>query len=318
MIRETNAYLRYRTGGNSFVAPPLVATGSPYGGILGSLEVYVDATPLDPSKWTYSSDTGLVTTTDTYTVDNLVEIRRVTPLESLVTFPVPDRYSPLHNNKSIAQWLALIQELWGMLKWLYWWGRDQMEILYDYIDAEILALKIYLMNYINTVIAGAFSITGITGATVSLDVSATQTVIPTPHKFTQGVLMLGGSMYNLSDPSHATLDNSGAYTQIVLSAPLGFDTKGVLMIFGTDPEHVISWAGLRATTHTDTWAAGVSTMLVPFVFTKGMLLLGGETYVLPSIVPAVTLTDVGGAATLITLPVAPTVDHTAIVVMFTA
>jgi hypothetical protein len=232
----------------------------------------------------------------------VVEAWRTTPVnESLVSFPPATQWTPTHNNKSITQLLMCIQELWG--------GLQELE--------TVISFKLKdLESYVNQAIAGAFKITGIAGATCTLAVSNGDTYLDTPYLFNNGILMVGGSMYNLSDPSHVTLSVVNGHTRITFNQAILGDHVAILIVLATEPGTEYTFDGLRASTYSAAWAAGVTTLLVPFVFDKGLLILGGSTYDFGDPSHGVTLTDVGGVSTLVTLAAAPITDHEAIVVMF--
>lgn len=210
-------YLRHvaTSGQVSFLAPGLALSGAPYN-LVASHEVQINgASTTNP--YTYNSGTGVLTFTNGLTVGDIVEIwRRSEVDESLVEFPVATKWTPKANNKSVTQLLMLIQELWGGLK---------------EAEASQGALEETLKTYVNNAVASVFAFSGIAGATWSTTVDVGDDTLATPYKFTNGVLMVGGSMYNLSDPTHVTLDNSGEFTVISFPSAFVVSHEAILIIF---------------------------------------------------------------------------------------
>lgn len=101
-------------GLNDFVAPAIDVDGAPYGGTISTLAVKVNSVEVDSG---YSvSDANVVTFDEDLEVGDSLELYRETPYEdSLVVFPNPAKYSPVHNNKSITQLLYNIQDIWNWL-----------------------------------------------------------------------------------------------------------------------------------------------------------------------------------------------------------
>lgn len=102
--------------GLEFVAPSLTPSGLPYEGVLSELKVTIDGIPLESTEYTVSESEGTVSITlDTAPdIGAKVLIYRTTPINtSLVTFPVPTKYSPRDNNKALSQMLLCLQEIWG-------------------------------------------------------------------------------------------------------------------------------------------------------------------------------------------------------------
>jgi len=300
-------YLRYvvgeaGAGTNDFQAPGLTLSGAPYSGTLSTHRVLVNSV----ERTDYTLETGnIIRFTTDLVAGDVVEIFRNTDVaSSMVTFPTPTGMNPVYFNKAITQLLLGIQELHGKM--------SQVSLS---LDAKLNDMR----TYVNSAIAGVFTICGIAGATVTLSVADGDTYLDTPYVFNHGILMLGGSMYNLSDPSHATLSVVNGFTRITFTngAILG-DHVAILIVLATAAGTEYNFAGLRATTYSSSWGAGNTTLLVPFVFDKGLLIMGGLTYDFSEPSHGVTLTDVGGVSTLITLAVAPVADHEAIVVMFNA
>ena len=300
-------YLRYvvgeaGAGTNDFQAPGLTLSGAPYGGTLSTHKVLVNSV----ERTDYTLETGNIIRFPLALANgDVVEIFRNTDVaSSMVTFPTPTGMNPVYFNKAITQLLLGIQELHGKM--------SQVSLS---LDAKLNDMR----TYVNSAIAGVFTISGIAGATVTLSVADGDTYLDTPYVFNHGILMLGGSMYNLSDPSHATLSVVNGFTRITFTngAILG-DHEAILIVLATAAGTEYDFAGLRATTYSSSWDAGDTTLLVPFVFDKGLLILGGLTYDFSEPSHGVTLTDVGGVSTLITLAVAPVANHEAIVVMFNA
>ena len=311
-------YLRYvvgeaGAGTNDFQAPGLTLSGAPYGGTLSTHRVLVN----NAVRTDYTLETGNIVRFPTDLVaGDVVEIFRNTDVaSSMVTFPTPTGMNPVYFNKAITQLLLGIQELHGKMSQVSLSLDAKVAELEEYIDDALNDMR----TYVNSAIAGVFTISGIAGATVTLSVADGDTYLDTPYVFNHGILMLGGSMYNLSDPSHATLSVVNGFTRITFTngAILG-DHVAILIVLATAAGTEYNFAGLRATTYSSSWGAGNTTLLVPFVFDKGLLILGGLTYDFSEPSHGVTLTDVGGVSTLITLAVAPVADHEAIVVMFNA
>lgn len=304
------------TSVNTFVTPDLTPAGVPYGTAISSLVVAID--DVVTTAFTDNGD-GTITLDSDAAVGSTVKIWRVTPvLESLVTFPVPTKYSPRDSNKAITQLLLCIQELWGGTKELNAEINERIDSEVDTLEAALATAVTTVMTYVNNAIASVFEISGVSGATWSASVNAGDTYLDTPYLFNQGVLMVGGSLYNLSDPSHATLSVVGGHTRITFGSPIVADMSCILIIFSSTTATTFDYSGLEASTYTASWSAGDTTLLVPFVFTKGLLILGGVTYDFATAGHGATLTDVGGVSTLITLDVAPLVDSECIVLMFTS
>ena len=85
--------------------------------------------------------------------------------------------------------------------------------------------------YTNNAVASALQFSGAALATWSTSVSDGDDSITTPYSFTHGILMVGGSMYNLSDPTQVTLDNTGAATIINFSSAFIADHEVILIVF---------------------------------------------------------------------------------------
>jgi hypothetical protein len=314
-IPAVDSYLEYTAGVggtsvNTFVHPDLTPAGMPYSPSLSELVVAVD----DIVTTAYvNNGNGTITLNSDAAVGSTVKIWRVTPvLESLVTFPVPTKMDPKFNNKSITQLLLCIQEVWGGLKELDGGITTRLQTLSDSVNAAMEALR----AYVNNAIASVFEISGVSGATWSSTVAAGDTYLDTPYVFNQGILMVGGSMYNLSNPDHATLSIVGNHTRITFTNPILADHEVILMVFSSTEATTFDYSGLNASTYSASWSAEDTTLLVPFVFTRGILILGGVTYDFSSPGHGITLTDIGGVSTLITLDTAPLTDHEAIVIMF--
>jgi len=195
-------------GQTVFNVPSLVLPGAPFGGTIATLLVKVDGGT--PPTYTHSTSLNQVTFLTGLPAGAVVEAWRTTPVnESLVSFPPATQWTPTHNNKSITQLLMCIQELHGAVE----------------------ELRGNLSNYVNNAISSVFEFSGIAGATWSTTLDSGDTSLATPYSFTKGILMVGGSMYNLSDPSHVTLDNSGANTVINFLVPILGDHEAILIIF---------------------------------------------------------------------------------------
>lgn len=227
-IPAVDTYLEYTAGVDgasldTFVTPDLTPSGVAYSGQLASLVVAVD--DVVTTAYTDNGD-GTITLDTPATVGDSVKIWRETPvLESLVTFPVPTKYSPRDNNKAITQLLMCIQELWGGLREM----DSKVESNVSTIEDTIAALEASLTAYVNSAVASVFEFTG--AATVwSTSVSAGDESLATPYSFTKGLLMVGGSLYNLGDPTHVTLDNSGVSTTIEFNGPMVADMDAILII----------------------------------------------------------------------------------------
>ena len=218
-IPAVDSYLEYTAGVggtsvNTFVHPDLTPAGMPYSPSLSELVVAVD----DIVTTAYvNNGNGTITLSTNAAVGSTVKIWRVTPvLESLVTFPVPTKMDPKFNNKSITQLLLCIQEVWGGLK--------ELNSKLDGINSD-------LQSYINSAIASVFEFSGLAAAVWSTTLSAGDESLVTPYSFTKGILIVGGSVYNLANTSHVTLDNTGANTVINFLSPLVVDNEAILIIF---------------------------------------------------------------------------------------
>ena len=218
-IPAVDSYLEYTAGVggtsvNTFVHPDLTPAGMPYSPSLSELVVAVD----DVVTTAYvNNGNGTITLSTNAAVGSTVKIWRVTPvLESLVTFPVPTKMDPKFNNKSITQLLLCIQEVWGGLK--------ELNSKLDGINSD-------LQSYVNSAIASVFEFSGLAAAVWSTTLSAGDVALATPYSFTKGILIVGGSVYNLANTSHVTLDNTGANTVINFLAPIVGDHEAILIIF---------------------------------------------------------------------------------------
>lgn len=101
-------------GVNDFVVPEIDQAGAPYSGTISELKVKVNGSEVTSG---YTVAAGVLTfDTDLETGDILRLYRETDTQDSLVVFPNPVKYSPVHNNKSITQWLYTVQELWGWLR----------------------------------------------------------------------------------------------------------------------------------------------------------------------------------------------------------
>ena len=218
-IPAVDSYLEYTAGVggtsvNTFVHPDLTPAGMPYSPSLSELVVAVD----DIVTTAYvNNGNGTITLSTNAAVGSTVKIWRVTPvLESLVTFPVPTKMDPKFNNKSITQLLLCIQEVWGGLKEL---------------NSKLDGINTDLQSYVNSAIASVFEFSGLAAAVWSTTLSAGDTSLVTPYSFTKGILIVGGSVYNLANPSHVTLDNTGANTVINFLSPIVADHEVILITF---------------------------------------------------------------------------------------
>jgi hypothetical protein len=218
-IPAVDSYLEYTAGVggtsvNTFVHPDLTPAGMPYSPSLSELVVAVDDTVTTAYV---NNGNGTITLNSNAAVGSTVKIWRVTPvLESLVTFPVPTKMDPKFNNKSITQLLLCIQEVWGGLK--------ELNSKLDGVNSD-------LQSYVNSAIASVFEFSGLAAAVWSTTLSGGDTFLATPYSFTKGILIVGGSVYNLANPSHVTLDNTGANTVINFLSPIVADHEVILITF---------------------------------------------------------------------------------------
>lgn len=224
-IPAVDSYLEYTAGVggtsvNTFVHPDLTPAGMPYSPSLSELVVAIRSPTGDDDVVTtayVNNGNGTITLNSDAAVGSTVKIWRVTPvLESLVTFPVPTKMDPKFNNKSITQLLLCIQEVWGGLK--------ELNSKLDGVNSD-------LQSYINSAIASVFEFSGLAAAVWSTTLSAGDTSLVTPYSFTKGILIVGGSVYNLANPSHVTLDNTGVNTVINFLSPIVADHEVILITF---------------------------------------------------------------------------------------
>lgn len=109
-------YIRYIAGTdgaplNDFTPPGLTRAGAPVSDTISDYEVLVDGVPTTGYSITGG---GLMQFTSDLTVGQALDIKRITPIaDSLVTYPVPTRYTPRSHNLSLTQLLYSIQELWN-------------------------------------------------------------------------------------------------------------------------------------------------------------------------------------------------------------
>lgn len=114
---NVDTYLRYLAtpGQTRFVAPSRKLGGAPYP-LEADLIVHVDSVPTT-IPWAYDANTSEIVLSNGLMAGALVEIWRRTEVdESLVEFPVAQKWLPKDNNKSMTQLLMCIQELWGGIK----------------------------------------------------------------------------------------------------------------------------------------------------------------------------------------------------------
>jgi len=114
---NVDTYLRYLAtpGQTRFVAPSRKLEGAPYP-LEADLIVHVDGVPTN-IPWTYDANSSEIVLSNGLMSGALVEIWRRTEVdESLVEFPVAQKWLPKDNNKSMTQLLMCIQELWGGIK----------------------------------------------------------------------------------------------------------------------------------------------------------------------------------------------------------
>lgn len=308
MIPTSASYYKYSAagsagGGESFVAPPLDPSPLPLPGvILSNHVVEIDGVPLDSSLWSYDSGTGEITITSELDAGSSVEIYRETPVsDSLVDYPVVQRYAPRTHNKSLRQIFLCLQDLWGAIKSLFGYVDSEVDILEESLDAEVVNLK----AWVNAALASYFSSLGDINAPVvwTTTVNAGDTIIETPYRFTQGLLFFGGSTYALNDATQVTLDHALGYTRIILEEAALFTGTATLVTLSADVEAQAVWSG--------SISSGESTITVPdtvgvSVDSTGILIVGGTTWDLADL----TLSD-----NQIDLPEAVVSDHNLILVL---
>lgn len=89
-----------------------------------------------------------------------------------------------------------------------------------------------LQAYVNSAIAGLISGGAVTATVWETTIDAGETDIVTPYKFTKGLLSVGGTLFNLADPTGGTtLDNTGANTIIELDDAAVADMGVMLIVF---------------------------------------------------------------------------------------
>ncbi len=214
---NVDTYLRYLAtpGQTRFVAPSRKLEGAPYP-LEADLIVHVDSVPTN-IPWTYDANSSEIVLSNGLMSGALVEIWRRTEVDnSLVEFPVAQKWLPKDNNKSMTQLLMCIQELWGGIKEL---------------NSKLNGINEDLQSYVNSAIASVFEFSGLAAAVWSTTLSAGDTSLVTPYSFTKGILIVGGSVYNLANTFHVTLDNTGANTVINFLSPLVVDNEAILIIF---------------------------------------------------------------------------------------
>lgn len=214
---NVDTYLRYLAtpGQTRFVAPSRKLRGAPYP-LEADLIVHVDSVPTT-IPWAYDANTSEIVLSNGLMAGALVEIWRRTEVdESLVEFPVAQKWLPKDNNKSMTQLLMCIQEVWGGLKEL---------------NSKLNDINEDMQSYVNSAIASVFEFSGLAAAVWSTTLSAGDEFLVTPYSFTKGILIVGGSVYNLANTSHVTLDNTGANTVINFLSPLVVDNEAILIIF---------------------------------------------------------------------------------------
>jgi len=214
---NVDTYLRYvaTPGQTRFVAPSRKLEGAPYP-LEADLIVHVDGVPTN-IPWTYDANSSEIVLSNGLMSGALVEIWRRTEVDnSLVEFPVAQKWLPKDNNKSMTQLLMCIQELWGGIKEL---------------NSKLNGINEDLQSYVNSAIASVFEFSGLAAAVWSTTLSAGDTSLVTPYSFTKGILIVGGSVYNLANTFHVTLDNTGANTVINFLSPLVVDNEAILIIF---------------------------------------------------------------------------------------
>ena len=313
IIPNSAAYLEYEAagtpGGETFVAPGLNPSGLSYSGALSSIKVAVNGDPLANHLWSLNSSGSVVIST-TLVAGDKVEIWRETPVgESLVDYPVPNRYTPLVHNKSLKQIFLCLQELWGGLKWLLGYTNTKIAETVENLEGQLGDLKENLegqlgdleetfnnwasgllvqlaewkvdtLAYINSAIAAGFSAMFEPGTVVtwSTTVAAGSTKLPTPFRFDRGMLIVGGSVYDLQNPAHALLGSAGtSNTTIYFNEPIGFDTQAILVAFATSALGESS--GLAGETQSYVLNPGEDSLEIPRAgITRGTVAFAGKWY----------------------------------------
>lgn len=211
-IPAVDTFLSYTAGVsgagvNDFVAPDLTPVGVSYTTGMSTLVVHLD----DVLTTNYVlNSSNIVHFPSDLAVGTMVKLWRTTEiLTSLVTLPTSTtKLTPAAINKGLSQSLLGIQEVWGGLK----------------------ELKAELESYTATAIASVFEFSGTSVATWSTSVSDGATSITTPYVFTKGILMVGGSMYNLSNPLHVTLSVVAGVTVITFVSAIVGDHEAILIV----------------------------------------------------------------------------------------
>jgi hypothetical protein len=101
-------------GVNDFVVPEIDQAGAPYSGTISELKVEVNGSEVTSG---YTVAAGVLTfDVDLAAGDILRLYRKTDATDSMVVFPNPVKYSPVHHNKSITQFLYILQEIWGWIR----------------------------------------------------------------------------------------------------------------------------------------------------------------------------------------------------------
>lgn len=240
-IPAVDTFLSYTAGVsgagvNDFVAPDLTPSGVAYVTGMSTLVVHLDGVP--STNYTLNSS-NIVHFPSDLVVGTTVKLWRTTEiLTSLVVLPTSTtKLTPAAINKGLSQSLLGIQEVWGGLKELdtsiAGQLADTIETVDDSLAAQLASVTqalAGLQSYVNAAIAGVFEFSGTAVATWSTNVSDGDTSVTTPYLFTKGILMVGGSMYNLSNPAHVTLSVVAGVTVITFVSAIVGDHEAILIV----------------------------------------------------------------------------------------
>src|SRR6056297_2880289 len=92
-------------GHNDFTVPGLTEAGAPYSGEISDRVVEVNGSIVTTG---FSVVAGVLTFDDDLTTGDVLRVYRSTDYDdSLVDFPSPVRYSPVHHNKHLTQFLYI-------------------------------------------------------------------------------------------------------------------------------------------------------------------------------------------------------------------
>ena len=201
-------------------------------------------------------DGGTVTISPAPVSTKKIRIYRNTPFDQEVALTNQANFSPSVINSSLDKHMLTLQELREKVdraivvetmstdtpEELVTEMREGIELADQAISvanaalASAIAYANSVLNaakaYTNSAIAGLVSGGAVSATVWETAIAAGETDITTPYKFTKGLLSVGGTLFNLADPTGGTtLDNTGANTIIELDDAAVADMSVMLIVF---------------------------------------------------------------------------------------